>query len=264
MVRALLVDSDWLWGRIAPCLKSWSPSWSASCEHTCADDVAHAGLRPEEILARNEPGKAVAFDIASPEVLVGGFGKALPRFGGDSGADSAEPGSLPSRGLSIAREGARRALRFDVEVQAYLSETLRYFDAFRLLIARAHLGGPEREPAASEGPLSFSDQRLRPLVDALKLHHAMIRDGSGPMPTDWMLVSAHALRYSDPPDGDFVLDVRTLSCRVDELPFMLFDDRVPAITPRTADRWLSLLSHRLGESVLQDLRFVERRSLRRM
>ena len=264
MVRALLVDSDWLWERIAPCLKSWSPSWSASCEHSCADDVAHAGLRPEEILARNEPGKIVAFDIASPEVLVGGFGKAPPRFGGDNGVVSAEPRLRSSRGPGSAPESTRRALRFDVEVQAYLTETLRYFDAFRLLHARAHLGGPEREAAASEGPLSFSDQRLRPLVDTLKLHHAMTRDGSGPLPTDWMLVSAHALRYSDPPDGDFVLDVRTLSCRVDELPFMLFDDGVPAITPRTAERWLSLLRHRLGESIYQDLRFVERRSLRRL
>lgn len=285
LIKALLVDSDWLWSRIEPCLKEWRPTWNAKGPQQEARDVANAGLRPEAILSCNRPGQTVALDIASPSTLIGGFSCSLPhynlpepqvsaRFLRQSGQTlfghtAVHDFNLPADAL---RKVVRQYDRISENIQVYLGGTLRYFDAFRLAHANIHKGlaaqlrpRPDYSIAPQGRPPSIDalqhDPRLDMLVDALKLHQTLAPDGGKPLPTDWMLVSAGALYYADPPDGDFILDVRTLQAWVDKIPFSLFESESTTITDATRNRWLDLLERRFATSLYQDLRFVERRFL---
>ena len=121
---------------------------------------------------------------------------------------------------------------------------------------------PEIAPGSSLSQPTPAQVALGPLVDALKWHRALSADGHKPGPNDPMLVTTSALTYSQPPDGEFVLDLRTLECRVDTFRFALFPGGRPRLTADVKRIWLEELLPRFSDT-FQDLRVVSRDQLQR-
>ena len=117
-------------------------------------------------------------------------------------------------------------------------------------------------PAENEGDLVANEASLGPLLDALKWHLYLKSEGGPVSEHDPMLVTAKTLSYSDSPDGDFVLDLRSLECRIHDLPFALFDRSYPVLTLDVELIWLNELLPRFMNS-FQDLRIVPRGQLKR-
>ncbi len=250
MVHALLVDTTWLKAKVSFCLKEWRAGWSADESHDAAADIQAAGLRPEQVLGENGPNKVIALDVSSPRVLLKGFAASVPEA------------SSRTHPEELGREIGR-----------YLARTLELFSAWRIGWAHAHKGLAgvpafiEEQAALSDGRRSTQspalDPRLTPLVDALTLHHALVSGPAGPLPTDPMLVTAKVDDYAEALDGDFVLDVRTLTARSHGLEKELFEPGTPFLTPKVKRIWIERFLPSLERNPLQDLRFIERRELPR-
>ena len=252
LIKALLVDSAWLLNRLSPCLKDWQSSWSPAKINSSVHDINGMGLLPEEILAQNRSDKIIAVDVGSPLTMASSIGQ---------------------------------------EIAGYLMETLNLFDLFRLAHAVVHKGfageyglgcdyslrqddSEQGEiyhssilmqapaPAENEGDLVANEASLGPLLDALKWHLYLKSEGGPVSEHDPMLVTAKTLSYSDSPDGDFVLDLRSLECRIHDLPFALFDRSYPVLTLDVELIWLNELLPRFMNS-FQDLRIVPRGQLKR-
>ena len=299
LVKALLVESEWLRRRVAPCLKEWRPNWFKGAPEQSAQDIGSMSLRPEQILARNTSRDIIAIDVGSPLTHLAGFAYGLapgttPLFG----HPTSRPESVPlttfghvvvgaaDAPLHQRRAAFRAQARVDIDLARYLSETLNHVDAFRLCHAILHkgLGGrhgagadysikarrpgveppslPEIAPGSSLSQPTPAQVALGPLVDALKWHRALSADGHEPGPNDPMLVTTSALTYSQPPDGEFVLDLRTLECRVDTFRFALFPGGRPRLTADVKRIWLEELLPRFSDT-FQDLRVVSRDQLQR-
>jgi hypothetical protein len=299
LVKALLVESAWLRRRVAPCLKEWRPNWFKGAPEQAAQDIGSMSLRPEQILARNTSRDIIAIDVGSPLTHLAGFAYGLapgttPLFGHPSSGPESVPlttfGHVVVGGadapLPQRRAAFRAQARVDIDLARYLSETLNHVDAFRLCHAILHkgLGGrhgagadyslqarrpgveppslPEINPGSSLSQPTPAQVALGPLVDALKWHRALSADGHEPGPNDPMLVTTSALTYSQPPDGEFVLDLRTLECRVDTFRFALFPGGRPRLTADVKRIWLEELLPRFSDT-FQDLRVVSRDQLQR-
>lgn len=297
LVKALLVDSAWLRRRVSPCLKEWRPEWFEGAPEQAAQSISAMSLRPEQILARNTARDIIAIDIGSPLTHLAGYAYGLaPGTSPLFSLSVAPPDSAPMTtfghvvmtaadiSLDKRRSLFRAQARVDIDLVRYTAETLNFIDAFRLVHAVLHkgLGGHHgvgvdysirdktappmpvaqpRLPAASGQP-NPAQVALGPLVDALKWHRALAREGSSPQPSDPMLVTAPALTYSQPPDGEFVLDIRTLECRVDTFDHDLFPAGRPRITREVRKIWLEELLPRLSDTFV-DLRVVTREQLQR-
>lgn len=298
LVRALLVDSAWLRRRVAPCLKDFNPNWTEGQSEDSAKDINSMGLRPQDILAANTSRDVIAIDISSPLSHLAGFQYGLapgtpPIFGHSEEYPESAPltvfGHINNAAVSLPRARLNQIFshhaRLDAQISAYVRRVLNYADTFRLCNSLAHKGlvgatgigedfrirlpgaavrtRPElgfiERGIATTGP---SASALRTLVDAVKLHRALKSGSSHPHDTDPILISAATLSYSQPPDGDFSLDVRSLECRMDTLPFNLFEGRRSDITREVKRRWIEKVLPRLSDPY-QDLRFVPRSFVRR-
>lgn len=284
LVKALLVDSEWLARRINPCLKEWRKDWFEGAPEQHAEDANAIGLSPGEILSRNTSRDIVAIDVGSPATMLSGFAYGIapgtpPLFSHDPRYPEDAPvtafghtytGGLPLPGGSLQARFSALS-RVDFSVQEYLTSALSYLECFQLAHANVHKGfAGSYGLKVNYGIGAGASRRLHvvpsifgPLDDALKRHRALVAEGGLRTDNDPMLVTTNARSYSEPPDGDFVLDLRTLECRVDGLPFRLFPPGQPILSDRVRSIWVGQVVPRISDS-FQDLRVVPRGQLRRV